>query len=783
MKRFSNKQVISRFHVIAFLFTLVGISILGKAAYIMFVQRDYWKAVSERYVKENVVVKPTRGNIFSADGQLLATSLPEYKIYMDYVVREKDSLRQRKIQRERDSLLEVKMDSICIGLNRILPGKSVGWYRSRIKEGQERRSRHWLIYPYRISFIDYKEVKSLPFFNKGVNKSGFHEEEFNETKKPFGSLASRTIGDLYPGKDSARSGLQLAFDTLLRGKPGLVHKQKVRNCYLPIEDVPPINGADLVTTLDVKMQDFCEKAIIDKLKEVNGYVGIVILMEVKTGDIKAIVNMTRCSDGEYREIKNQAVSNLMEPGSVFKPMSFMVALDDKKIRLNQYVDCCNGIKMMYGRKMKDHNWRKGGYQSLSVSECLEQSSNIGVSVLIDNNYHNHPEQFVNGLYRIGVAEDLHLDIPGYTPPRIRRPKKDGSNWSKTALPWMSIGYESQVPPISVLNFYNGVANNGRMMRPRFVTAAMRNGEVIHEYPPQVVREQMCSPQALKDIQTCLERVVGRGLGKKAGSKHFKVSGKTGTAQVWNKNGLSGDYLVSFAGYFPSDAPKYSCIVCIQKHGLPASGGIQCGPVFKSIAEMIMSNTLKPSLDSLTDTIHSRLPLVDTGNLLYANKVLDDLSIAQQTDWANVDATHTVWGKAITANRKIQLHSSDLNTKVVPNVVGAGARDALYLLERIGLRVKLDGTGTVVQQSLPQGHHVVKGELIRLKLQKKGEHAEKKSPIAQQDTLKKENPSVVPNKKDSIKPATVTKTEKKEKGQAKKNTSTSGKTSTKKKSNQ
>ncbi len=743
MKRFPNRQVISRFHVIAFLFTLVGILILGKAAYIMFMQRDQWKALSERFVKENVEVKPTRGNIFSADGQLLATSLPEYKIYMDFVAVESDSARQAKIQSKRDSLLKVKMDSICIGLNRILPGKSVGWYRTRIEEGLARKSRHWLLYPKRISFIDYKEIKSLPFFNKGVNGSGFHAEEFNETKKPFGSLASRTIGDLYPGKDSARSGLQLAFDTLLRGKPGIVHKQKVRNCYLPIEDVPPVNGADIVTTIDVKMQDFCEKAIIDKLKEetVNGEVGVVVLMEVKTGDVKAIVNMTRCSDGEYREVKNQAVSNLMEPGSVFKPMSFMVALDDKKIRMNEYVDCCNGIKIMYGQKMKDHNWHRGGYQMLSVSECLEQSSNIGVSVLIDRNYHQHPEQFVNGLYRIGVAEDLHLDIPGYTPPRIRRPKKDGSNWSKTALAWMSIGYESQVPPISVLNFYNGVANNGRMMRPRFVKAALRDGEVIQEFPSQVVREQMCSPQALKDIQTCLERVVSRGLGKGAGSKHFKVAGKTGTAQVWNRSGRSGDYLVSFAGYFPADAPLYSCIVCIQKHGLPASGGAQCGPVFKQIAEMVMAHTLKRNLESLSDTLHPHLPSVDCGNLQYAEKVLKDLNVRWKTDW--IDSRKATWGRAETESNGVQFHSLELNRKIVPNVVGMGARDALYLLERMGLRVRMSGTGTVVRQSLPAGQYLTKGKWIHLKLQPQSE--KKKAAAERPDSL------IKAFHKDSIRP--------------------------------
>ena len=746
MKTFAHKQVIRRFHVIAFLFSLVGLAIIGKAAYIMFVKRDFWRGVSERYVKDSLVIKPNRGNIFSADGQLLATSLPEYKIYMDFVVKDKDSIRQDTLQRYRDSQIVKHLDSIAIGLNRILPGKSVKWYKDRMLAGMKKRSRHWAIYPYRISFIDYKEIRKLPFFNSGRNSSGFHVETYNETKKPFGSLAARTIGDLYPGKDSARSGLQLAFDTLLRGKPGYAHKQKTLNQYLSFVDVPPVDGADIVTTIDVRMQDFCEKTIVDQLREIGGEVGIVILMEVKTGDVKAIVNMTRCSDGEFREVKNQAVSNLMEPGSVFKPMSFMVAFEDGKISMDDKVDGCNGQKMMYGRRMTDHNWRRGGYQMLTIPECLEYSSNIGVSSVIDKYYHNEPEKFVNGIYKIGVAEDLHLDIPGYSPPRIRRPRKDGSNWSKTALAWMSIGYETQVPPISVLNFYNGVANNGRMMRPRFVTAAMRDGKVIQEFPPQVVRERMCSPEALSNIQTCLEWVVSKGLGKRAGSKHFKVSGKTGTAQIWSRAGFMRDYLVSFAGYFPSDQPQYSCIVCIQKHGLPASGGMQCGPVFSKIAEMVMTATTNQNLRDAQDTVHTLMPVVAGGNIGCANMVLDEMSIGSHLENADESIADAAWGKASLHDGRVNLKAEMLTADKVPDVVGMGGRDALFLLEKMGIKVKLTGVGVVVQQGLAPGHTIRSGETITLRLScKAGASPQELRPTSldelkavQQDSLKDEN---------------------------------------------
>ena len=471
MKNFPYKSTLKRYTFLAICFIFLGIIIIGRAAYFMFVKKDFWRKVGKRYIKENVLIPSPRGNILSADGQLLATSFPDYKIYIDFRVTDKDSLTQIKAQHNRDSLFEVKIDSLSEGLHHLFPDKSTKWFKKNLHEGFVKKSRHWAIYPYRISYLDYKKAIKLPFLNKGKLISGIHEELFYDIKKPFGSLAARTLGNTYPGKDSARSGLQLAFDSLLRGKPGISHRQKVLNRWINIVDEPPVEGADIMTTIDIRIQDFAEKALKDKLKEINGQEGVALLMEVETGDIKAIVNLSKCSDGEYRERKNTAVSNLMEPGSVFKPMSFLVAFNDEKLKIDDKVDCCGGQKLMYGRKMKDWNWHKGGYGTLTASQCLEQSSNIGVSVLIDKIYHNNPEKFVKGLYSLGIAEDLHLDIPGYTPPRIRYPRKDKKgkqwlNWYDTALPWMSIGYETQIPPISVLNFYNGIANNGKMMKPR-----------------------------------------------------------------------------------------------------------------------------------------------------------------------------------------------------------------------------------------------------------------------------------------------------------------------------
>ena len=719
MKKFQSDKTLKRYNRVAIFFILVGILIVAKVVEIMFVKRDFWNELGERFVKENVPIPAQRGNILSADRQMLATSLPEYKIYMDFVVSDRDSLTRLRAQQRRDSVLEANMDSLAIGLNKLLPRRPVKWFKERLRTGKAKGSRHWAIYPYRISYVDYKEVMKLPFFREGKIFSGIHHEEFKDIKKPFGSLAARTLGDMYPGKDSARSGLQLSFDSLLRGTPGVTHRQKIRYKWLNIEDIPPVNGADIITTIDVKMQDYAENALVDMLKEINGIHGVVLLMEVATGDVKAIVNMSRCSDGVYREVKNTAVSNLMEPGSVFKPISFLVALNDGKIRMGQTVNGCGGQRMMYGRVMKDWNWHKGGYGMLTVSQCLEQSSNIGVSTLIDNNYHSDPEKFVRGLYKVGIAEDLKLDIPGYAVPRIRMPRKDKHNiwinWSNTALPWMSIGYETQVPPISILSFYNGVANGGRMMRPRFVTCAMRNNEIVREFPPQVVRESMASPQAIKDLQTCLRNVVQVGLGKRAGSRNFSVSGKTGTAQVWTKGGKTSGHLVSFTGYFPSEKPRYSCMVCIISNSPGASGGLHCAPVFKKVAEMAMAHTLKPRMT--VDTLHKRMPVVDKGNLHYATHVLDGFGI--RTRGSDVGEDLSGWGKAVTAENYVQFQTQALRTDIVPDLTGMGARDAVYYLERMGLKVIVDGFGTVQQQSLPFGHVVVKGETIRLKLGFKG----------------------------------------------------------------
>ena len=702
MSSFNNDKVMPRYMMIAVLLTIIGIAVIGKALYIMTAKKQYWTEVADRLKRDSVSVKPNRGNILSCDGQLMATSIPEYKIFIDF---------QAAAFAKDDSLWLDKVDSLCEGLNRIFPKKSAAEFKHDLEEGRHKinkdgskGSRWWNIWPRRIDYNTFVEVSELPFLNMPRYKSGFTYETYNSRRRPFGSLALRTIGGLYGAKDSAYYGLELSNDSILRGIPGITGRRKVLNKYMNIPVTLPVDGCDIVTTIDVNMQDLAERSLLEMLKkpEVHGEMGVAILMEVETGDVKAIVNMMRTENDQYIEAVNSAISYRCEPGSVFKTASILVALDDGVLGKNPQdtsyiIHTGGGVMPMYGREMKDHNWRRGGYGDINVARTLEVSSNIGVSHVIDKFYHNEAERYVKGLYRVGIGEDLKLQniLPGYRPPLIRMPKrkKNGrydDNWYATTLPWMSIGYETQIAPINTVTFYNAIANNGKMMRPRFVKKITKNGVTVKEFEPEVIKERIARPEALKTLQTILEHVVSQGLGRKAGSPLFKVAGKTGTAQV--SQGKSGyksgvvQYWLSFAGYFPADNPRYSCIVCIKKSGLPASGGGMSGVVFHHIAEGVMARHLKMSVDDAHDEHSVVIPDVKNGDAASANYILGELGVNKR-----VSQPAKVYGETVT-----------------PDVTGMGAKDAVYVLESRGLKVKIQGRGKVKSQSYPAGKEIVKG---------------------------------------------------------------------------
>ena len=706
MSKFNNDKVMPRYFAIAVVLTLIGFAVVGKAMYIMTAKKDYWTQVASRLKRDSVVVKPNRGNILSCDGQLMASSIPEYKLYMDFQAGAEDSVGMHK----RDSIWAANIDTICYELSQIFPQRSAAEFKANLLEGKHKvqkngtvGARHWDIWPRRVDYNTFCEVHNLPIFKERTYKGGFHWETYNSRRRPFGTLARRTIGEMFGAKDSAKNGLELSLDTLLRGKNGLMHRRKILSKYLDIPVLSPEDGVDVVTTIDVGMQDLAERALVDELKEINGEMGVAILMEVKTGDVKAIVNMSRGQDGNYYEMVNNAISYRCEPGSVFKVASFLVALDDGVIDTTMTIPTGCGVMEMHGRPMKDHNWRRGGYGTINVARALEVSSNIGVSYLIDKYYGHNPKKYVEGLYRIGIHEDLKLPLVGYHTPMIRMPDTKTTDrakyWSKTTLPWMSIGYETQIAPINTVAFYNAIANDGKMMQPRFIKQLVKNGEVIKEFEPVVLKERIAKPQTIKTMQTILEHVVSQGLGKKAGSKSFKVAGKTGTAQVADQFGSyhSGvtRYWLSFAGFFPADNPRYTCIVCLKKSGLPASGGGMSGVVFHHIAEGVMAQNLKRSVDAARDASSIMAPDVKRGDNSAANYVLASLKTKASS------------------NSSTNYRESSKHT--VPDVTGMGAKDAVYLLESRHVKARVKGRGKVKSQSIHAGTAIKQGMVCELTL--------------------------------------------------------------------
>lgn len=727
--------------MVAAIMTFLAVVVVLKAGYIMTVQKTYWQTVAAKVRLDSVLVNPLRGNILAAGNQRLACNLPEYRVYMDFqAIRDSkcDTLWHDSLGRPTKDLL-----ALCEGLHRVFPSRSAKAFLDSLEaayayiDSKGRRKRCYPIWKRRIDYMTYKQLKELPIFCLGPYRSGFSGVELMVRNRPYGSLASSIVGAAYKESGKAYSGLELAYDTILAGTPGIKHRRKVLNKFINISDTAAVDGADLVSTIDVFVQDLAERSLKKELIKDKAYTGVAIVMEVETGDIKAMVNLDKDSLGRYYEGRNHAIADLLEPGSVFKTASILTAIDDGYIKdtANCIVHTGCGIMEMYGAKMRDHNWHRGGYGDINVSRILQVSSNIGVSWLIDKFYGDNPGKFVDGIHRLGLATDLKLPFPEYEAPRVRHPRKDKTgrhwaNWSKTALPWMSIGYETQVPPISTLTFYNAIANGGKMVRPRFVSRIEKDGEVIKEYPVQVIKNQICkNPASIGVIQDILYKVVHVGLGKTAGSKSFHVSGKTGTAQkAHNGSYKSGtvDYLLSFCGYFPSgkDAdgnpvkPKYSCIVCIQKSGLPASGGLMSGQVFHDIAEGIMARNVRYDVSSSRDSLSCFVPEVKSGNILAADYVLSHLGLKTTTEWSGSYATgNPIWGTAEKETKEVKLSKVPMMPEgIMPDVMGMGARDAVYLLESRGLKVIIKGRGKVHQQSIAYGKPYRRGTRVTLEME-------------------------------------------------------------------
>ena len=722
--RFNYEAIKIRYLILTGIFIVVGAAIIGKTFMMMHgEQQQYWLDVSKRFKKSGVPLYAKRGNIISADGQVLATTLPEYHVYIDFTVKEKTEYLTQKYQLRRDRILFLKLDSMCNGLHTLFPEVTPAEFKERILTGRYSQEKHFRVTPRRITYLEYCTLLELPFFRESFSLTGVHAPPEPKRKKPFGNLATSTIGYYNPDNaDHKMQGLEEHFNTELSGRDGMGRRQKIQDKYLNLVDTNAINGCDVVTTIDVGMQDIVASALRERMEELQKEIGLCILMEVKTGDVKAIASMSNPFGTGYNEYENRAITSYHSPGSVFKTVSFMAAIEDGKLDINSTIDVGRG-ECYFGRaRMSDSHQI---FPSLiNVAEVIEHSSNVGTSLLIDRHYHDHPEEFVNALYRTGIKADLEVPISLYKKPNIRLPKVNErgqwTNWSATALPWMSIGYETQISPIQTLAFYNGIANGGVMLKPRFVTELRRGNEVVKTFPVAYVHpnrkdHMMCSPSTLRQIQTCLGRVVqkNKGTGKDAYTKKFRIAGKTGTAQVWSKAGNTGSRFVTFVGYFPADKPLYSMIVCIEGPGL--YGGSACAPVFKRVAETIWARNVRADLKQACDTTAYRTaaPRIKGGNLQATEHVLNELSI----DYSGQISGNTLeWGgNAADITAHPQLRTDRTSKERMPDVKGYGLRDAVYRLELLGLKVKVQGSGAVKQQSIAPGTAIHRGQTVALVL--------------------------------------------------------------------
>ena len=751
---FPSKKIMPRFFWVCLILTLIGIAIVCKALYTMTVQRDYWIGGSNLLKVDSVPIQPRRGSILATDGRPLAISLSEYQITLDFKSREKNPKIKAKDQLNRDTLFTQNLDTIVGEMCRILPGLDSVKYRQYLLDAAHDSCQNLPLYPTEINYAKYKdkktrrkiknknitylqlcEIRKLPLLRSPAYMGA---TEVKLRKMPYGQLAYRTVGSY---KNGARFGLELTFDSVLAGEKGYMHYEKVLNANVARVDKEAIDGADIITTIDIDMQDLCEQTLKNELMRLNADSGAVVLMDVKTGDIKAMASLQNKGEGYYFEYTPNAISALYEPGSVFKPISFLVALRDGRITTNQTLTLKSGTHQFGRRTMRDDHLVSG---TVTLSRIISESLNTGTSIMIDDAYHNDPQAFYDGIQSIGAAAHLQLPLDGYLKPYIKNPGSKKTYWAATDLPWMSIGYVTMFSSMNIVNFYAGIANGGKLMYPRLVKAVVKDGQVIQEFAPRVLNESIGSPEDIKYVQDALAEVVRTGTAKRYRSHLVSYAGKTGTAQIWLGGKKTSSNSITYVGYFPAENPQYACVVNMQKR-VPAYGNM-CAGAFRIIAERVMAKTASRSYDEAGEAIVKTPPKVQKGNVAASQRVMSQLNVKHNSA-SNWNDEKIVWGTNVAEEGKPELVNNEIVQGVVPDVTGYGLTDAVYLLKGLGLNVQATGQGTVSAQSLKEGHVIKKGETITLTLSPlKGKNQKKEEP---KDTV----PNVVSAPKDSVKAGT------------------------------
>ncbi len=705
-----RKDILVRVYLVYLGVLLFGLFIIAR---VVFIQQFEKKELLEMAMKQEIRVREMaaiRGNILADDGTLLAVSIPIFEVRMDVMT---DSITEELFVRN--------VDSLAISLAKLYPDHTPAEYKDMLWDGRRNKERYMLIRR-DVTYPELKKMRTFPIFRRGKFKGGLIVIPQYERELPYKSLARRIVGyESGEGDKKVFVGLEGFFTKNLQGTNGQRVERRVSGgAWLPVgqeNQIDPQNGDDIVTTLDVNLQDLAESALRKELIADSADHGCVILMEVKTGYIRAMANLGRTKSGNYAEIFNYAIGESQETGSTFKLASFLVALDDEKITLETPVNCSGGVTMYSGRKMEDSHQGLGVITALQV---FEKSSNVGTSRMIYTAYAATPQKFIDGLYRIGINRPLSLQIAGEGRPYVKN--TSSKFWSALSLPWMSIGYEISLAPIHLVTLYNAVANDGKMVKPLFVREIRRNGQVVERFNTVVINPQIVSPSAIKSARRMLEGVVEEGTGTNIKSPYYKIAGKTGTAQIaaGNKGYRQGtkqvQYKGSFVGYFPADNPKYSCIVVIvnPKKG-KYYGGAVAAPVFRELSDRLYAIRPDIMVPLPQDTGAVRLPFAHAGSSSDLSAAYSQLGM--QVKPSSVQST---WAKPVAEGGGVVLVPNTPTKGAMPDVTGMGLKDALYLLEKQGLKVLVNGKGTVVRQSIAPGYLIYKGLPVVLDLQSKHE---------------------------------------------------------------
>lgn len=695
-------DILWRVYLIYVIFLVFAVIILFRVMYVQFVQGDIWRQKAKEATLRYINIEAIRGDICSNDGSLMATSVPIFEVRCD--------LSKKTIS---DQIFNKNVDSLALCLSQMFPELSKASYKEQLIKARRSNSRYFLI-KRNVTYAQLKKIKKFPIFKLGRYKGGLIVEQKTRREKPFRYLAERTIG--FERKDNFYVGIEGAYSNILGGQSGKRLMQKIsEDIWMPLNDeneIEPKNGNDIITTIDVNIQDVAEHSLMNHLQKHDASHGCVILMEVKTGYIKAIANLTRTSPGVYEEKYNYAIGESSEPGSTFKLASMIAALDDGAIKITDKINTYGGKIKYADREMSDSH--EGGYGVITVKEAFSVSSNVAISKIVHDYYKSNPSKFTDKLYKMGLNKPLEISLPGEGLPQIKNPKN--KTWSRVSLPWMAIGYEVSITPLQTLALYNAVANNGKMMKPLFVSEIRQTGKTIQTFEPEVLNNQICKASTISAVKEMLEEVVEKGTAKNIKNPVYKIAGKTGTAQVamanlGYKSSSKINYKASFAGYFPAENPKYSCIVVINNPNTGAYyGSTVAAPIFKEVADKVYATELDIHSNQLIATENITVPWIPVGfkedieNIykFFGMKIID-----------NAAENNIIIPKI--NNKQVVCEAYSYKSNIIPDVTGMNLSDAIYVLENAGVNVKFLGKGKVLSQSLNRGTSIDNNSTIYLQL--------------------------------------------------------------------